>query len=211
MRAGEDSAATTARRMGACGASPSPAGFNRHVSAAIAYLAHARRLARALALLHASEPAFRRTARRFSLCADDAEDAYQRAVEILLTKSPDRAPGELVAWMQVVIRREALAVRRARERLLGPADDEDDPDRLDRLPCGRPGPAERAESRERVVAAARALAELKPHERLALFLQADGYSYAEIRDMCGWSYTKVNRALSEGRARLRELSSRLST
>jgi RNA polymerase sigma factor (sigma-70 family) len=178
-------------------------GLYRHVSAPIASLAHARRRARALALLHASEPAFRRTARRFSLCADDAEDAYQRAVEILLTKSPDRAPGELVAWMQVVIRREALAVRRARERLLIPADD--DSNRLDRLPCERPGPAERAEGRERVVAAARALAELKPHERLALFLQADGYSYAEIRDMCGWSYTKVNRCLVEGRARLREL------
>ena len=179
------------------------------MSAATASLPHARHGDRALALLARYEAAFRRTARRFSLCGDDAEDAYQRAVEILLTRAPDRAPGELVAWMQVVIRREALAVRRARERLLAPGGD--DADHLDHLPCGRPGPAERAERQERVAAAARALAELKPHERLALFLQAQGHSYAEIRDMCGWSYTKVNRALSEGRARLRELSSRLST
>src|SRR5919204_1646929 len=165
-------------------------GLVPHVSAAAASLVHVRHSDGALALLARYEAAFRRTARRFSLCADDAEDAYQRAVEILLTKAPDRAPSELVAWMQVVTRRESLAVRRARERLLAPGDDED---LLDHLPCGRPGPAERAERRERVLAAARVLAELKPHERLALFLQAEGHSYAEIRDMCGWSYTKLNR------------------
>src|SRR5688572_25791477 len=39
----------------------------------------------ALAQLASAEAALRRTARRYSLCADDA---YQRAVEILLTKSP---------------------------------------------------------------------------------------------------------------------------
>ena len=72
----------------------------------------------ALAVLAVAEPEFRRTARRVSLCADDAEDAFQRAVEILLTKAPERPPNALVAWMQVVTRREALAVRRARERIL---------------------------------------------------------------------------------------------
>ena len=38
-----------------------------------------------------SEASLRRTARRFSLCADDAEDAYQRAVEIMLTRSPPQS------------------------------------------------------------------------------------------------------------------------
>lgn len=178
-------------------------GLVPHVSAATGSLVCARHGDQVLALLARYEAAFRRTARRFSLCIDDAEDAYQRAVEILLTRAPDREPGELMPWMQVVIRREALAVCRARERLL--VTGEDGADYLDHLPCGGPGPAERAERRERVLAAARALAELKPHERLALFLQAKGHSYAEIRDMCGWSYTKVNRSLAEGRARLREL------
>ena len=157
----------------------------------------------AVAWLGAREAAFRRTARRYSLCSDDAEDAYQRAVEILLTKAPDRAPSELAAWMQVVTRREALAVRRSRERLLSATGDEDDP--LERLACGRPGPADRAERRERVEATARALAALKPDERLAIVLQALGYSYAEIGALCGWTYTKVNRSLAEGRARLRAL------
>jgi RNA polymerase sigma factor (sigma-70 family) len=158
----------------------------------------------ALAQLASAEAALRRTARRYSLCADDADDAYQRAVEILLTKSPPADPQHLLAWMQVVTRREALAVRRSRERLLGPGDD-DHADPLDRIVCDEPGPQERLERREQLAAAARLLLELKPQERLALILQAHGYSYAEICQLCGWTYTKVNRCLTEGRARLREL------
>jgi RNA polymerase sigma factor (sigma-70 family) len=165
---------------------------------------------RALALLAVAESDFRRTARRLSLCADDAEDAFQRAVEILLTKAPDRPPSALIAWMQVVTRREALAVRRARERLLAAWRDEPQ-EILERLLCDRPGPGEQAERRDRVAAAASALAALKPDERLAIALQAHGYSYAEICELCGWSYTKVNRCLAEGRARLRELGVSEST
>lgn len=158
----------------------------------------------AIAVLERGEAAFRRTARRYSLCPDDAEDAYQRAVEILLTKAPDRAPLELVAWMQVVTRREALATRRSRERLLRPAGDQGDP--LECHACEHPGPADRAEGRERVAAIAAALAALKRDERLAIVLQACGYSYAEIGALCGWTYTKVNRSLAEGRARLYRLA-----
>jgi RNA polymerase sigma factor (sigma-70 family) len=139
-----------------------------------------------------------------SLCADDAEDAFQRAVEILLTKAPERPPNALVAWMQVVTRREALAVRRARERILAAWRD-DGNELFDSLLCERPGPVERAERRDDVARATRALAELKPDERLAIVLQAHGYSYAEIGRLCNWTYTKTNRCLAEGRARLREL------
>ena len=49
----------------------------------------------------------------------------------------------------------------------------------------------------------RELAALKADERLAIVLQAEGYSYAEIQQLCDWTYTKVNRCLAEGRARLR--------
>jgi RNA polymerase sigma factor (sigma-70 family) len=158
----------------------------------------------AVALLAGGEATFRRTARRYSICLDDAEDAFQRAVEILLTKAPDRRPSELAAWMQVVTRREALAVRRSREQLLATSGPEADP--VERLACARPDPAEQAERRERVEAAARALAALKRDERLAIVLQAHGYSYAEIGGLCGWTYTKVNRCLAEGRARLRRIA-----
>ena len=156
----------------------------------------------ALAQLASAEAALRRTARRYSLCADDAEDAYQRAIEILLTKSPPADPQHLVAWMQVVTRREALAVRRSRERLLGPRDD-GDTDPLDRIACDEPVPKSGSSAASRSPTPLRLLLELKPQERLALVLQAHGYSYAEIRRLCGWTYTKVNRCLAEGRARLR--------
>jgi len=145
---------------------------------------------RALAVLAVAEPEFRRTARRVSLCTDDAEDAFQRAVEILLTKAPDRPPNALVAWMHVVTRREALAVRRARERILA-AWREDGNELFEDLLCERPGPVERVERRDSVAAAAEALAELKPDERVAIVLQAQGYSYAEIGELRGWTYTKV--------------------
>jgi RNA polymerase sigma factor (sigma-70 family) len=156
----------------------------------------------ALELLETYDAALRRTARRHSLCTDDAEDAYQRALEILLTKAPACEPPRLAAWMHTVTKREAMAVRRARERLLGghlPAARDDDPLPLDSLPGDRPGPAERAERRERVARSSEALAALKPHERRALVLKAQGYSYAEIQELCGWTYTKVNRCMAEGR------------
>ena len=73
----------------------------------------------ASALIESHDAVFRRTARRYSICADDAEDAYQRALEILLTKAPPIEGDALVRWMQTVTKREALAVRRQRERLLG--------------------------------------------------------------------------------------------
>ena len=47
------------------------------------------------------------------------------------------------------------------------------------------------------------LARLKPDERAALLLLGLGYSYREIGELRGWTYTKVNRCLAEGRAALR--------
>ena len=147
-------------------------------------------------LLECAGPQLRRVARRASICADDADDAIQRALVLLLTKAPAIEGGRLAAWMTVVTRREALAVRRARDVGI-------DPGALDATPSDFPGPAERAERGEQVAEARLALAALKPGERLAIVLQAQGYSYAEICARCGWSYTKVNRLLAEGRARLR--------
>jgi RNA polymerase sigma factor (sigma-70 family) len=160
----------------------------------------------AVELIAAHDRAFRRTARRHSICLDDAEDAYQRALEILLTKAPLDQPGRLAAWMHTVTKHEALAVRRARERLLGlpaPAGSERPP--LELVVADRPGPAEAAERTERVARSAEALAALKPQERRALALKAEGYSYVEIRDRTGWTYTKVNRCMAEGRKRFLEL------
>ncbi|HVC07654.1 MAG TPA: sigma-70 family RNA polymerase sigma factor [Solirubrobacterales bacterium] len=50
------------------------------------------------------------------------------------------------------------------------------------------------------------LAALKPAERRTLSLLAAGYSYAEVGEITGFSFTKINRCAAEGRARLRELT-----
>ena len=158
----------------------------------------------AVELLERHESALRRVARRISLCPDDADDAIQNALEILLTKAPTDERRRLIAWMTVVTRHEALAVRRTRERTLGPADVEPD-GILDLLPSDAPGPAESIERGDELAAARRALAALKADHRRAIVLQAQGYSDAEIADLGGWTYTKVNRSLAEGRAYLRTL------
>lgn len=158
------------------------------------------------------EAALRRTARRYSLCADDADDALQRALEILLRKAPSEDPRELVRWTQTVVKHEALAVRRERERILGgPAAIRPEPgseDWIALIPTSADGPAERAERREAVARSREALQSLKPQELRALTLLAEGYSYVEIGEITGWSATKINRCLAEGRERFRRFLSR---
>jgi RNA polymerase sigma factor (sigma-70 family) len=153
-----------------------------------------------------NESTLRRTAHRYSLCADDADDALQRGLEILLRKAPSDDPRELIKWMQTVVKHEALAVRRERERVLaGPAgaSEANADDWIADLPAAADGPPERAERREAIARSREALQMLKPQELRALTLLAEGYSYAEIGEITGYSRTKVNRCLAEGRERFR--------
>ncbi|HKZ15194.1 MAG TPA: sigma-70 family RNA polymerase sigma factor, partial [Solirubrobacterales bacterium] len=151
------------------------------------------------------EASLRRTAQRYSICADDADEALQRGLEILLQKAPTDDPRDLVRWTQTVVKHEALAVRAERERILaGPAAAaEPDEDWVAMLPTEADGPAEQAERHEAVERSREALATLKPPELRALTLLAEGYSYREISQITGYSATKVNRALAEGRERFR--------
>ena len=159
-----------------------------------------------------NETVLRRTARRYSICADDADDALQRGLEILLRKAPTDDPRELIKWMQTVVKHEALAIRRDRERILsGPAAVTPEPGEEDwvaLLPAAAAGPAENAERREAVARSREALQALKPQELRALTLLAEGYSYVEIGEMTGYSRTKINRCLAEGRQRFRSLITR---
>ena len=159
-----------------------------------------------------NEGALRRTARRYSLCADDAEDALQRGLEILLKKAPSEDPRELIRWTQTVVKHEALAVRRERERILsGPAAMTPEPGKEDwvaLIPAPGAGPAEQAERREAIARSREALQALKPQELRALTLLAEGYSYQEIGEITGYSRTKINRCLAEGRERFRKFVSR---
>jgi RNA polymerase sigma factor (sigma-70 family) len=150
--------------------------------------------AAAVELATSGAGSFRRTARRYSMCGDDADDAYQRSLEILLTKAPTASRAELRPWLHTVIKHEALALRRQRERTVvadeQPAGESAAPERT---------PEEAATHRERVRQTAEALGTLKPNQLQCLVLKALGYSYEEISERTGFSWTKVNRSLTEGR------------
>ncbi|HEX8648465.1 MAG TPA: sigma-70 family RNA polymerase sigma factor [Thermoleophilaceae bacterium] len=130
---------------------------------------------------------------------EDAEDAYQRGMEIMLKKAPSTDPEHLVPWLKTVVKREAWAIRRQRERHTPPVGEHDELD--------SPGPLsahDHAERLDRLRRGAEALSWLKPNEVRALVLKAEGLSYQEICDETGWTYTKVNRMLSEGRQRFQD-------
>jgi RNA polymerase sigma factor (sigma-70 family) len=141
-----------------------------------------------------------RVARQASLCHDDALDAYQRALEIFVRRVESVDPASELAWLKVVIRHEAMAIRRARTESVSGGD-------LD-LDAFVPAPERSVEdqiaSGERVRRSAEALRALKADEAKALMMKAHGLSYEEIGARNGWSYTKVNRAITEGRRRFLE-------
>jgi RNA polymerase sigma factor (sigma-70 family) len=136
-----------------------------------------------------------RTARRYSICPDDAQDAYQRALEIFMTHAGRLDPARAAGWLHVVVKREALAIRRSRKKLVGAAEVDFDAQEARRLPT----PDEQLLSFDLINRSAEALQRLKPQELRALWLKAQGHSYNEIGAITGWSYTKVNRCLTEGR------------
>ena len=138
-----------------------------------------------------------RVARRHTVCAADAEDAYQRALEIFVKNAHRLDPEGAHKWLHVVVRNEALAVRRARSSLVGVEDEA----ALDALDDARhvASVEERSERVDDLGRAAEALQRLKPQEVTALWLKAEGLSYDEIAERQGWTYTKVNRCITEGR------------
>lgn len=136
-----------------------------------------------------------RVARRHSICADDAQDAYQRGLEILVRHAWRLDPERAVGWLHTVVRREALALNRARRRDVGAQ--EVDVDGFEASTSR--SPEEAVLGFERVERSAAALKQLKPQELRALWLRALGYSYQEICERTNWTYTKVNRCLAEGR------------
>jgi RNA polymerase sigma factor (sigma-70 family) len=169
----------------------------------------AREAALRLLSLHGKE--LRRTACRFAGNHHDAEDAVQRSLEIFLEKAPRTTDEELLAWLKTVIKHEAFSIRRRQRRVElrgdGPPDSDQEPVTL----FGRQGdsPSEHLERYEKLRAGAEILGSLKPQESLALSLLAQGYSYQEISERTGWTYTKVNRCLAEGRQSFRSELARM--
>jgi RNA polymerase sigma factor (sigma-70 family) len=133
------------------------------------------------------------TARRYSLTREDAEDAYQRGLEILLTKAPSTSAEDLVPWLKTVVKHEAFSLHRQRQRHGTPTATP---------PSGEtvvPDTHDHVERIERLQLGAEALQRLKPQEIRCMLLLAEGHTYKQIQAITGFSYTKVNRCLTEGR------------
>ena len=138
-----------------------------------------------------------RVARRYTDCAADAEDAYQRAMEVFVKSAHRLDPATAHKWLHTVLKHECFAVREQRAKLVGVEDEQ----ALDALDDGRhlASVEERSERFEELARAAEALRQLKPQEVTALVLKAQGLSYNEIAERENWTYTKVNRCITEGR------------
>jgi RNA polymerase sigma factor (sigma-70 family) len=170
--------------------------------------AEERRHAACLAMGKA--PGLIRFAARFTRSLHDAEDAYQRTMEIALARAPVTDTPRFMAWLHTVLRHEALAVARARRRespgmetdvAEAVADRAEDDMALHAL----------AEWRERYRSIQDGLAGLTDAQRICLILQSAGASYERIGEITGYSLRKVERSVLEGRASLRSWEVRLAT
>ena len=146
-----------------------------------------------------------RIARRHGATDDgDAEDAVQDAFASFLgAYNPDCGSPPL-AWVTLALQRGCWAARGCRRLVRVEPTGQDAPEGYTTPSLAGPAQTEEAAERsERAREVGRRMARLKPAERRALSLLAVGYSYAEIGELTGFSHTKINRSLAEGRAALR--------
>lgn len=158
-------------------------------------------------LLRSKRAALINQARFHSAREEDADDALgDAAVQFL--RFYDGPPGQdALRWMMVVTKRCAWAISR-RSRAHGSTvvvevTDGAAAETSVVVPEERRGPAEAVERAEDASEVSELFGKLKPDERTALVLLGLGFSYKEIAQMQGWTITKVNRCIAEGRAALR--------
>jgi RNA polymerase sigma factor (sigma-70 family) len=135
----------------------------------------------------------------------DAEEAVQFAFLAFLEHFDPEGDAPAVAWLTLTLKRKCWAQRRC-EHLDRRSGWEASPNSGEQASSLESVPSRLSDTPERTgrhLEARGALAALNPAERRALSLLAAGYSYAEIGELTGYSYTKTNRLLAEGRAKLR--------
>ncbi|MGH2922734.1 MAG: RNA polymerase sigma factor [Solirubrobacterales bacterium] len=147
-------------------------------------------------------------ARRNSSNTEDDEEAFQEAFISFLRKFDPDGDAPALPWLILTLKRECWARLRtaSREHLVPSCADGDHGCDLglDVVPDSSRGP-EQTELSDRVAAVRDALAQLKPDHCRCLTLKALGYSYKEIREITGWTHTKINRCMVEGRAHPHQL------
>lgn len=144
-------------------------------------------------------------AKRNSACPEDAEEALQDAFVLFVNRFDSSSGAPPLAWITLTLKRRCWALYRNRRREWSGAGrgGEVSGTRLETPEGRRAEPHELAELHEQSAVRRCRLARLKPDERTALIYRGLGYSYREICSMTGWTYTKVNRCITEGRAALR--------
>ena len=135
---------------------------------------------------------------RRSRSRPDAEDAVQEALATAFASRERIRSETAVSYIAVTARHAALQQRQRADRTRS----------LDEPAAGQASRHELiadplqadVDGRLDTIAGLRAL---KPDEARALAARMLGFSYREIADTFGWSYTKTNRCVTEGRAALR--------
>jgi RNA polymerase sigma factor (sigma-70 family) len=151
-------------------------------------------------------------ARKFTNCDADADDALEDACIAFLRYFPVGPDNRCYRWMMTTVKHAAFAIGKRnaalRRRDAAPISAELREGWWDSsIPDPTASVEEQVEDRLWVRTCGELLGELKPAERTALSLVAFGLSYREIAARQGWTATKTNRCINEGRARLRELLS----
>lgn len=147
-------------------------------------------------------------ARAHAASAADADDAYQRTLETMLTKAPESAEGDrLMAWAVTVARNETRMQHRRRRKI----SDEPFEEVTANWSEAVDGPGERIVDAEAIAHGREALKRLDADQTRLLLLRADGLGYDEICELTGYSYAKVNRLLCEARKSFRQRVERLES
>lgn len=148
-----------------------------------------------------TEPKYRKLATRNLNNLSNVDDALQEVARVTLEHLPVDHP-QPCAWLRLTLKRRCWKINEARDESRSFATDPADWGTALSKATG-PNNFKALEQIERIQS-------IRPHlkddELNALLDQAAGYSYAETSKRRGWTYTKVNRCISEGRAKLRAAS-----
>lgn len=150
--------------------------------------------------------------KRNSSSTEDAEEALHDSFILFINHFDPESGAPPLAWLTLTLKRRCWATYRRQQHLQRqqplPTDDTPSSDATNELLDPSRLPDELAVASANLSEARERIKQLKEDERRALGLLAIGYSYREICDITGWTYTKVNRCISEGRTALRDKNTR---
>jgi DNA-directed RNA polymerase specialized sigma24 family protein len=142
---------------------------------------------------------------RNAACGRDAEDAVGEAFAAFIRAYDPGGKAPPLAWLMLTVKRECWRKKRWGKRFERQTGTEPEREHEETGAVIEAVPS-RATALEDLVGARdearHRLGALKADQRTGLGLFAAGFSYKEIAARRGWTYTKVNRCIKEGRAAL---------